>query len=307
MWNRKELKTNAKKRFTLNYWTCVFAALILLVVSGGGPTLSFKFDGSDISRLMKGGTGVGGPALVIGDADDMSEVAEDLHEAAEDVKEAMSEAGISESSIESFINNIVSSISTADYARLWTILAPVFIILLFAALIAAAVGICVKVFLLNPLFTGCKRFFMKNHNEKATIGNVGFAFGPGYLNVVKVSFLMNLFTLLWSLLFIIPGIVKSYEYRMIPYLLAENPEIDRAEAFARSKEMMSGNKWRAFVLDLSFIGWGILSALTFGLLGLFYVNPYMFQTEAELFYTLKGNTISESNEQDGTYESYVEV
>ena len=95
---------------------------------------------------------------------------------------------------------------------------------------------------------------------------------------------------LWSMLFVIPGIVKSYEYRMIPYLLAEHPEMTWKDAFAESKEMMTGNKWKAFVLDLSFIGWQLLSILTLGLLSVFYVNPYKFSTNAALYEAIKYGT-----------------
>ena len=115
-----------------------------------------------------------------------------------------------------------------------------------------------------------------------------FAFGKGrYGNVVKTMFLKSLYQGLWSLLFIIPGIVKGYEYRMIPYILAENPEVEPSEAFELSKQMMSGEKWNAFVLDLSFLGWIILSIFTCGILALFYVNPYIYMTDAELYETLK--------------------
>lgn len=80
-----------------------------------------------------------------------------------------------------------------------------------------------------------------------------------------------------------------YEYRMIPYLLAENPKMDRKEAFKKSKEMMKGNKWRAFILDISFILWEILSVLTYGLLNIFYVNPYRVATSVELYEKIKQN------------------
>jgi hypothetical protein len=91
---------------------------------------------------------------------------------------------------------------------------------------------------------------------------------------------------LWTLLFIIPGIVKAYEYRMIPYILAENPHMSRKEVFAASKSMMMGNKWKAFVLDLSFLGWHILSVFTVGILELFYVAPYVYATNAALYEAL---------------------
>lgn len=102
-------------------------------------------------------------------------------------------------------------------------------------------------------------------------------------------FFRTLFTFLWSLLFIIPGIVKSYEYMMIPFILADEPTISRKEAFARSKAMMLGNKWNAFVLDLSFLGWLILACFTLGILNIFFVNPYMYLSHAELYHSLKNN------------------
>nr|DAM70348.1 MAG TPA: Protein of unknown function (DUF975) [Caudoviricetes sp.] len=88
------------------------------------------------------------------------------------------------------------------------------------------------------------------------------------------------------------GIVKSYEYMMIPYLLAEHPEMTRQEAFAESKRMMDGNKWNAFVLDLSFIGWTLLGICTVGILLVFYVEPYIYLTHAELYHALKNNNKS---------------
>ena len=100
-------------------------------------------------------------------------------------------------------------------------------------------------------------------------------------------FMVNLFIALWSLLLIVPGIVKAYSYRMVPFLVAERPEIDYKEALDTSRKMMDGEKMNAFVLDLSFLGWMILTALTCGILGVFYTVPYMSQTNAELYVTLK--------------------
>ena len=154
-------------------------------------------------------------------------------------------------------------------------------------MIAMVIGMAVAVFLLYPLHVGAQRFFVVSHYQKAEPGELGYAFSNGYMNVVKTMFLRGLFTFLWTLLFIIPGIIKGYEYRMIPYILAENPGIDSREAFAVSKQMMDGNKWEAFVLDLSFIGWNILSAFTCGILAIFYVFPYVYMTGAELYVALK--------------------
>ena len=164
-----------------------------------------------------------------------------------------------------------------------TIAVCVFIISAIIGVIVAAID----AFLLNPIEMGCNKFFLKNLDEDAKISNVTYAFDNNYKNVVKVMFRRDLAIVLWSLLFVIPGIYKAYEYRMIPYLLAENPNMSWQEAFNASKEMMSGNKWKAFVLDLSFIGWHLLSILTLGLLSVFYVNPYKFATNAALYERLK--------------------
>ncbi len=73
-----------------------------------------------------------------------------------------------------------------------------------------------------------------------------------------MNFLIGLYTFLWSLLFIIPGIIKSYSYSMTPYIMSENPEMTASQAIAKSCEIMSGNKWRLFSLQISFIGWELL-------------------------------------------------
>ena len=94
---------------------------------------------------------------------------------------------------------------------------------------------------------------------------------------------------LWSLLFIIPGIIKSFSYSMSYYILLDNPELSANEARKRSMEMMQGNKWRLFCLNFSFIGWILLSFLTFGIL-LFWVKPYMEAAKAEFYESLLPKT-----------------
>ena len=76
---------------------------------------------------------------------------------------------------------------------------------------------------------------------------------------------------------------------MVPYIIADNPDMSATDVIKFSREMMNGNKWRAFVLDLSFIGWYILSGLTLGILSVFYVNPYIYATDAELYMALKND------------------
>ena len=152
---------------------------------------------------------------------------------------------------------------------------------------AMLLGIFLRIFVLNPIRISCRRFYLDNHVAPASLKDLGFAFENHYLNIVKTMFFRELYISLWSLLLFIPGIVKSYEYRMIPYLLAEDPGMDSREIFKTSKTLMRRNKWRTFVLDLSFVGWKILSGLTMGILGVFYVGPYIELTGCELFCALK--------------------
>ena len=166
---------------------------------------------------------------------------------------------------------------------------------IFTALVAGIVGLGVVIALLigifvkNVLIVGCNKFFVDNIDSKPPVSTVVCGFKSNYKNIVIAMFLKSLFVGLWSLLFLIPGIIKAYEYRMVPYLVSTNPDLSWKEAFAQSKEMMTGNKGKAFVLDLSFIGWFILGAITCGVVEIFWTLPYYNSTCAQLYVTLKEN------------------
>lgn len=145
----------------------------------------------------------------------------------------------------------------------------------------------VSIFVFRPLEVGARRFFLENSDEPAALDELTWGFRSGYLHTVGVMFLRDVYLLLWDLLFIIPGVVKSYAYRMVPYIMAERPELSAREAITLSRKMMYGHKMNAFLLDLSFLGWALLSALTVGLVGAFYFNPYKAATDAELYKVLR--------------------
>ena len=166
-------------------------------------------------------------------------------------------------------------------------------------LIPGAVVILVQLLVFSVLEMGACRFYVENRDYQAGVSKILFGFQSGhYGNVVLVMFLRSLFTFLWTLLLIVPGIVKSYEYRMVPYILAEQPDISSTDAFAISKEMMMGQKLEAFGLDLSFIGWWIGSAFTCGLLGIFWASPYQAATNAELYAALRDDWIKRHSDQE---------
>ncbi len=107
-----------------------------------------------------------------------------------------------------------------------------------------------------------------------------------FWSAFKVNFLVALFTFLWSLLFIIPGIVKSFSYSMAMYILAENKEKPALECIDESRAMTNGHKMDLFVLGLSFIGWAILGSITFGI-AYIWVVPYIQATYTNAYHSLK--------------------
>lgn len=152
------------------------------------------------------------------------------------------------------------------------------------ATVVILIVLVAKVFVGNLLKMGGYRFFILNQTAQPGSGTLLDGFRSGhYVNIVLTMFLRDLFTALWSLLLVVPGIVKHYEYLMVPYIIAENPAMDYKEAFQISKQMMDGEKMEAFIMDLSFLGWYLLSAVTCGLLAIFYVNPYVQASFAEMY------------------------
>ena len=107
-----------------------------------------------------------------------------------------------------------------------------------------------------------------------------------FWSAFKLTFLVGLFTALWSMLFVIPGIVKSYSYSMSFYILAENKGKPALECIKESKEMTDGRKMDLFVLSLSFIGWLLLVTVTFGIAAI-WVTPYMQATMTNAYMSLK--------------------
>ena len=122
-----------------------------------------------------------------------------------------------------------------------------------------------------------------------------FAYLPYWKTMVIANLLITLYTALWLLLFIIPGIIAAYRYSMTYYILAENPELSASEAIDRSKELMDGNKYRLFCLGFSFFGWIILSVITLGI-GSIFLNPYMQAANAAFYRDITEVKVEEKRE-----------
>ena len=149
----------------------------------------------------------------------------------------------------------------------------------------------IRIFLGYSLEVGGRKFFIRAAEGETNIGYLGYCFKESrYLKVLLTMLLRAAYVFLWTLLLIIPGIIKSYAYRMVPYILADNPSIGYNRAIELSNHMTRGEKWNIFVLDLSFIGWYLLGMAALGI-GVLFVNPYADATNAELYLILRQSAI----------------
>ena len=161
--------------------------------------------------------------------------------------------------------------------------------LLFASLIALGI----QIFFSNVLAVGTDGWFMCfARGESPSVGTMFGSF-KFYGRALSATLLVNIYTFLWSLLFVIPGIVKGYAYSMTNYILCNNPNLSASQAIYLSQRLTDGHKGDLFILDLSFFGWNLLNAFTFGLLGIFYLNPYYQTARAGAYLSLKQMAIAD--------------
>ena len=286
MWTRKEVKERGKVSFKKNYWKAIIVAILLSIVAGGA--YNGASGGSAAARYRQRYSNSQEGHYIIGENENGDKYTVDVKKdengdnkfefGAEDKDGNKLEPKDAEPA---FGNDKYDTVASAIFVGI--------MILIVAAIVCALIMV-IDAFIVNPIEMGCNKFFLKNLDENAEVSEVTYAFDHNYKNIAKVMFRRDLSIFAWSLLLIIPGIYKTYQYRMVSYILAENPDKTWEEAAAESKEMMNGNKWRAFVLDLSFIGWHVLSLFTLGLLTIFYVSPYQYSTNAALYEAIKYGT-----------------
>ena len=171
---------------------------------------------------------------------------------------------------------------------MWALL----MLLIVSATVSAAAGATCGIAALvvaGPLEYGCIRVYLRlvrREDEHAQIKHLWAGFKGKIGQTFVVELLEYIYIFLWTLLLIIPGIIKSYAYAATMYLVHEK-DLSGNEAITASRKLMKGRKWKLFCLDLSFIGWYILSLFTCGILAIFYVNPYKASTNAALYEKLR--------------------
>lgn len=163
-----------------------------------------------------------------------------------------------------------------------------FFIFVFVTLFVFAV----RLFVGYPVQVGAKKYFIQTAQGQDNSKYFEFAFnGANYMKIVLTMLLKDVQNFLWTLLFIIPGIIKYYSYRMVPYILADNPNIGYKRAIKLSCDMTNFHKVDIFLLDLSFLGWILLGFLAL-FVGVMFVYPYINATEAELYMVLRKNALN---------------
>ena len=154
---------------------------------------------------------------------------------------------------------------------------------------SSIVTLVLDFFLLLPLAAGIANAFrlLFENSDPNVAGNMfNLAFRGNYLHVVAGMMLVSVVLIFGFMLFIIPGIIWTFAYSMTPYILVENPELSITDAMKKSRLMMKGHKFDLFYLELSFIGWAILSVLTLGI-GYIWLQPYMATSMAAFWDDLK--------------------
>lgn len=276
MWTRARIKQEAKnslRRF--GYWMPLLITFLTGLVSGGMVT----GNSSTSSITAEYTSEYGGDLTPAGFAAFVDEF----------FGEFFYEIG---AAFENFFSNPLIAMTT------------IFVIVL-GFVIGLVIAFGWSAFVASPIIVGKNRYFMEHRAFDSKFERLFWSFKSGrYMNVVKIMFWRELKIFLWSLLFVIPGIIKSYEYSMVPYILAENPQISSERAFELSKKMTHGEKWKIFVLDLSFIGWRILGVLCC-CVGEIFLQPYVEATYAELYQVMRekahGLSFSDYSELPGFF------
>jgi uncharacterized membrane protein len=258
MWTRLELKEKAKVTLKKYYWQLLVVVLVLAIVgSTHSPRLRLDPNHHSFSIQLNG-----------------------------KVSDQAPQIGLFSITKTRYINNGIS-----DFYTLSSFTKALNIFVMSGTLFILLASVLFRVLLGYPLEIGCLKFCLNASEEKHSFSDLKLYFNKNhYWNLIKTMYLRFILTCLWLLALYIPGIIKCYAYSMVPYILADNPDMPPMQAIKLSENMTQGHKWNIFILGLSFLGWFILGMLLCGI-GVFLVEPYFLMTQAELYKVLRSNAI----------------
>ncbi|MDD3218677.1 MAG: DUF975 family protein [Lachnospiraceae bacterium] len=317
MRTRKEMKKSAKHVVKTHYALLVITCLIMAFV---GAQFSNSMDfvkqsvdpySSDLSEEENGtqvATGTAASQLnavavireaLFGDEQVSQEQAEEIQNESKEKSEAEGAnkalgrtRGVLASAINSVASGsvfitILSGLNSVSKSR--NVAVILFILLSLVAMLA------VWFFFQNLLEAVSCRIFMESRTyEKVPVTRFLFFYRiRKWCKASWTMFVRYMYLVFWMFT-IVGGIIKNYSYKMVPYIVAENPNMKANETITLSRKMMDGHKWECFILDLSFIGWNLLNAVTFGLAGVFFINPYTNATYTEYYTELRKQAIEKN-------------
>ncbi|MEG0157591.1 MAG: DUF975 family protein, partial [Anaerovoracaceae bacterium] len=286
MWKRSELKSEARTNLKQNYWVIVavcFLMAFLFAEYGATTTFIDSYNSDKVMRM---------PAAEGRMADVEENVGHLVDKTIEDGASAESKA--TKGVLASMAKTIgkTKGVFSAMWQTLDQFIGQHAVLSGLVALGGLLLNILFAIFVKYILQVGERRFFLENKNHPGTrIGRIGFLYMERNIkNPAMVMLMRTIFYDLWCLT-IIGAPIKWYSYKMVSYIVAENPDIHWKDALALSKAMMHGNKWRTFVLDISFWYWYLIKGMSFGAFGIFFLNPYVRATETELYVSLREHVI----------------
>ena len=293
MWTISELKANARSLLKNYYWkgvaVCLIAGILmgtvglqqrstLQVLFNGGKTASFSDQFDDFYEKYK---------------DEFEDIQGQFESTSYDIPAAADDAIMTLEAENTAEKTAADFRQLDDYDDIMGVMAVLGGLVFVIAIIAIILSIAWSVLVTNVINVGNKSFFIESRYHDTSVAQLFNGFTGGrYSNTCKVMFYHSLYIFGWSLLFLIPGIIKTYEYYMVPYLVAENPNIDKDRAFEISRRTMNGEKFNCFVLELSFIGWRLLASILPWGAGYIFVNPYQEATMVEFYMAMKAKALS---------------
>ena len=295
MFERKILKKQAKKVVKGNYWRVIAVCFVIAFVTGtysqvGTLSLFTAYSDrgeikevieNDVSKMGNNNLGV------------ITDIVETITNTVDEDK-ASEAKGLQERFNRGVLSLLFNNITDSDsvvFGILNIINEGVFkgrVMVGVQIFIGTAIMAAFWFFISNLLRVGQSRFFMettfyKDTSTKRVLLPIAV---KRWVKSCTVMFFTSLYQYLWNLT-IVGGLIKVQSYRMVPYIVAENPNVNHKEAITLSRKMMNGYKWQAFKMDLSFIGWDILGIATAGLVSIFYVNPYQTATETQMYFSIR--------------------
>ena len=294
MWNIKDIKSKSRKTLKSNLWTLLLLGLFMTIVIGRYMINNDAFSNLKIiyeyvkdRNVHEVVTSTGREEIINKYADEVisqfatgriTGIINSYNEEHNITKGALYTTFHIITKGQMQLQNIIKSIES--YENKETLKSTIF-------LAASCIGLLIRIFIASPIRIGENRIYLESLNYKKTrIKRLTYGFKKGrYWGSVKSMLLMEVRKFLWNLT-IVGGFIKNYSYKMVTYIVAENPKIKPKDAIKMSEEMMYGNKLKAFKLDLSFLGWIILQYATFGIAGI-YVSPYYSVSYTQLYEILR--------------------